>query len=377
MGKLSLLLVGAFILASATILHGGMSQGSLFATERLGEYGSQLVAREIAHTGMGDALNALSLDYGQNGSYSGALAWAGNYQGGSYEIEITITGSTITVISTGTHGNTEYIVRRVFEVSANTGTPPFMAASLTSDGNLIMDQDITIVSADPTSNASVHSNGNINIQSGTALVEGFGHYVGNVNITNGQVATDIFQPNSNPVSSPITEQVDEIDVPIFVASDHLPLATWSSGGNLDLSGNQALGTEENPTIWYVDGNVTTSGNVSFSGYGVIIATGNIEIDHDVTLVGGGSESTLGFYTNGNIILNQGNLNVAGQWYSNGNIRLEDQTNFTGTMTTDGNFEFFGQLNVNYRPPSSALTEPFWPSSGLGLAMSTTREWAVE
>ncbi len=371
-------MAGAFTLAAGSILYSGVSRGSISTVERLGEHGSRLVAREIAHTGMGDALQALSLDYGQNGSYGGGMTWTGNYQGGNYEIEIAITGTTITVVSTGSLDGKEYVVRRIFEATVIAGAPSFMAASLTSDGNLIMDQDITIATADPSNNASVHANGNIEIQS-TTHVEGFGHHGGNLVITSGQAVADVFQPNSNPGSLPVAEQVGIIDIPVFVASDHQALTTVPFGGNLDLSGSYTLGTEENPAIWYVNGNVTTSGNTTFSGYGVIIATGNFEIDHNVTVSGAPAHNTLGFYTNGNISLNQNNLNVAGQWYSNGNIRLQDQTTFTGTMTTDGNFEFLGQLNLNYIPVSQTLTEPFWPSSssGMGLAMSTTREWAVE
>jgi hypothetical protein len=119
--------------------------------------------------------------------------------------------------------------------------------------------------------------------------------------------------------------------------------------------------------------------VTFNGYGVMLVAGNIEIYHNVTLSGATTESTLGFYTNGDILVKNANLNTAGQWYLNGNVTLDGSTNFTGTITNWGNLEFNKQFNATYRPASSALTQPFWPQAveeeSDGLTLISSREWA--
>ncbi len=378
MGKALLVLGAAFILASSSMFFSGVNQGTISSVEQLGSHASRTLAREVAFTGIADAKHYIPNNVDTGGNYTGDSLWTGQYQGGTYTINISISASEFTVKSTGVHGDKEYVIVRVFQEASGESIPPFMAAALTTDSNLQISEDINIVAANPGENANVHSNDNIEITEGTAYIEGFGYHEANLQIGNGQSATDIFQPNVNPGGLPVTQSVDEITIPNFDPTVFSGIAT-SSSGNLDLSGSYALGTEENPTIWYVAGDVRTSDAVTLSGYGVIVATGDIKIRHDVTLLGAATESTLGLYTNGNIDLEVGHLNVGGQWYTNGNIHLADQTTFTGTMTAVGNFEFSGPVNVNYRQATSALTQPFWTSSSAiaGLIMVSSQEWAIE
>ena len=70
--------------------------------------------------------------------------------------------------------------------------------------------------------------------------------------------------------------------------------------------------------------------------------------------------------------------MAGQWFLNGNVEVESNTTFTGTITNSGNCYFEKPFNMGYRSASPAITETFWPSEGGGtpgtLILAGAREW---
>ncbi len=119
----------------------------------------------------------------------------------------------------------------------------------------------------------------------------------------------------------------------------------------------------NPSIWYVDGNLKTTGATTFSGFGVFIVKGNVEIEHDMTSTDGNPDETrVGLYSNGSVLLKKSNLSVQAQLFANGMILLEENSTLYGTATSIGVIEFKGGSMIYYRPATSALTEPFWPTS---------------
>ena len=116
--------------------------------------------------------------------------------------------------------------------------------------------------------------------------------------------------------------------------------------------------------------------VLFSHY---LAISRSEIYNDVITAGAAEESTVGFYTSGNITIKNSDLEMAGQWYLNGNVELESNTTFTGTITNSGNCYFKKPFNMGYRSASAAITEPFWPSEEGGgtpgtLILAGAQEW---
>ena len=377
MGKGLMIFAGSMILAASWLFYSGTGMSSRATNEQLSTYGSQLMAKEIAKSGAEDAVLRLTLAYSSAGSYSGPVTWTGNYQGGSFRNEVTITGSNITILTTGTHDSLKYNIQRSYTAVIHTNPPPFMAAGITTDGNITFDHDLNLNSNVPGENANIHANGNINIQSGTSLIQGFGFRTGNTNISNGQLETDIFQPVSNPGGAAVTHVVGAITVPSVNATSHSSKATVPPHyGNLDLSGTITLGTEANPAIVFVDGNLTTSGDVTYSGYGVYLVTGNVDINHNFQSADSLGQNTFGLYSDDNIRLNSGNLEVTGHWFADGNITLKDQTIFNGSFTTTGNFTTGGRLTMNYIPISSSVTAPFWSggSTTAQLDMMTSREW---
>ncbi len=173
----------------------------------------------------------------------------------------------------------------------------------------------------------------------------------------------------------MTEQVDDIDIPLFSPDSYEGIATVRTYDNVMLSGTVALGTKEDPKIWYIDGTLMTTGSVTFTGYGVFVVKGNIEIYNDVNTEGASDESTVGFYTSGNITIKNDELNMAGQWFLNGNVELESNTTFTGTITNSGNCYFEETFEMGYRSASPAITEPFWSSETPGtLILAGAQEW---
>jgi hypothetical protein len=187
-----------------------------------------------------------------------------------------------------------------------------------------------------------------------------------------QALGEIFAPNSNPGGLPSVQKVDPVEMPDFDPSEYSSIATKVSTKALNLSGHYTLGTYDNPVIWHVQGALSTAGAVSFSGYGVFIVDGSIEISHHITSDAAASESTLGFYTAGSVDIRKGSLELAGQLYANDNIRLAANTTIKGSMTAD-NIAIGGDLNIIYREASSALTRPFWTSDG-GVQLANQQIW---
>ena len=98
MGKLMLLLVTVSTIVGM-LLHGSIEEKISGADQRFVEHGSKVVARELAMTGLNDALQDVIGDFG-SGSYTGTTgpdAIIGNYDNGDYSIALQAAGSSITI----------------------------------------------------------------------------------------------------------------------------------------------------------------------------------------------------------------------------------------------------------------------------------------
>ena len=293
MGKALLFLVGAFVITGGSLLYGTVNQGSVDNTERVGEYALELMAREIAHAGMQDAALKLSKAANAGGPYAGPLTWKGSYQGGSYENTISISGQKHSVTSVAKTQGREYVMQREYHVDPMAAIPQGMRRALSSEQTITFDQDVYIENVDrlvTLENADILSNQSIEIEGGTVCVYGFGLHKDGFDIDefHWQNEADVFLPESNPDSLGLTQTISGIELPEIVASNYSGVATTSYATDKGVDGYITLGTQENPTIWYVDGNLTTNGDVTFSGYGIIAVTGDIEINHKVYSTGGAS-----------------------------------------------------------------------------------------
>ena len=279
MGRLMLFLVAGLTFGLTTVLY-NVQMGTGEAEDRVNEHAAKLLAREIALTGLADTEQQVLESYAASGSYVGPPTITGAYDDGTYAVEITTVAESITLKAIGHFRDARHTLSRSYTYNGSGSfVPPFMASPITVSGNILVNDDFTVRAPNLLSNANIHANGNIKFEDGTALVEGFGHYKGNLEMDNGQTAEDVFQPNVNSEGDPVHETVDAFDIPSFKADDFEGIATHTTYESVALMGNVTLGTADNPVIWYISGNVTTQSAVTFSGYGVIVVKGDVEIEH--------------------------------------------------------------------------------------------------
>ena len=149
-------------------------------------------------------------------------------------------------------------------------------------------------------------------------------------------------------------------MPKFKAEDYKDLATTMSG-SVSLSGHYDLGTAENLTIWYVNGDLKTSGNVTFSGYGIFLVKEKIEIKHDVSMAD--DDSMIGLYTGKEFKMHKNDIaTLRGLIISNEAVKIEGDLFLTGSMTAGKKVEVKkdGSLTIRYRRADPLLTNSIWP-----------------
>ena len=327
MGKLMLLLVTVSTLVGM-LLHSSTGENHSKAEERFNVHGSKVLAREIAMTGLNEALLTASAHFG-SGSYTGPTSLAGSYEGGSYSI--TLEDSTgpsgealvaIDVVSTFDVASTleieQYNIERVYEfVPGGGGYPPHMINPITCDGDINVGSDLLLSSYDPAMNSNIHANGSLAFNGGWSQTQGFGYYGSTIAFNNGQGEADIFMPNTNPSAAPLTEQVDVIEFPMFSASASAPIATTTTVGDLEMwDGFYMLGTEESPVIWFIDGDLTIPMSTFFSGFGTLVVSGDVHIQGDI-YTDAAMESSLGIYSENDIHVEMPYLYVEGALFAGG------------------------------------------------------------
>ncbi|MBK7105733.1 MAG: hypothetical protein IPH62_10655 [Ignavibacteriae bacterium] len=256
----------------------------------------------------------------------------------------------------------EDTIKCVVQVTGVTSGPPeFFNYSMLCGNTASINGNLHITDDGNSSwNSNFHTNGNIQLN-GTNSIDGFGSYSGSV-VSNPPENMDLtFKPNNNPSGGVTHYQAPTVDIPLFNASDYQSKATNSATGNLIISGNQTLGTEANPVIYYVEGDLILKANMT--GYGIFIVTGNVICQENVTISSpSGAQNNLAIYANGDINLHD-NVSVSAQLLSKSNINFGNNSQLHGLATAKGYFNFNGTVNVFYKPSGTALTEPFWESEG--------------
>ena len=380
MGKALLFLVGAFVITGGSLIYGTVNKGSQENTERVGRYASQITAREVAHTGIQEAVFKLSQAYKSTTTYTGPMTWEGSYQGGKYENTISISGMMHSVRTSALVDGKEYIVQREYLIDPLAAIPQGMRRALNSEKSITFEYDAYIENIDKATtyaNADIQTNESIIINGGYICVFGFGLRQNNVETNTWQNEADIFLPPNNPDSLALTPIVTDIEIQDIVASNYAGIATVTKTGNTVIDGHYTLGTEENPAIWYVSGDLTTTGEVTFSGYGILAVDGDIQVDHKVYSTGGNNylEGNLAIYSSSNINLNK---DVEAHLYASGSVTTSvNGVTITGGITTKDEFDFNGYLGVMHRTPSESIVKPVFGNNYEAVKMVSTREWAVE
>ena len=283
-GKHYYFLVGAFVITGGSLIYGTVNKGSQENNERIGRYASQITAREVAHTGMQEAVFKLSQAYKSTSTYTGPMTWTGSYQGGTFENTLSINGMMHSLQTSAKVDGKEYIIQREYNIDPLASIPQGMRRALNSEKTITFEHDVYIENIDKMAtgaNADIQTNESIIINNGLVCVFGFGLRQNNVEFNNGQAEAAVFLPPTNPDSLALTPVVTDIEINPVNPVDFTGIATVTHSGGYDLNGYYTLGTEDSPAIWYISGDVTTSGDVTFSGYGIITVDGKINVDHKI------------------------------------------------------------------------------------------------
>lgn len=357
MGRSVLILVGAAAIFGSYSLMSGAGTSATRSAQLVSEHGERVLAREIAVSAHAATLTAVRNDLAA-GAFSGSKQLQGSYQGGTFVSSAEVVGDTLEVVTRATRRATSYVVRATYLMGgAATGAgdqvPDFMRFGLLVESNLTLTGNSRVFGS-PGANANVHTNGRLTAR-GNALVHGFGTHVTGANGNAGRH----FQPIDNPDGLAPVRQGARITIPEFDPTEHRARATVVTHGNLNLRSTQ-LGTKDNPVIWHVTGNLSASGNVTLSGYGVFVVEGNVTINGNVTSTGGqAGTSNIAFYSARDVRLN-GNATLHGQIFAGRNLIMNGNATLHGSATARGRAQLSGNFSIHYRSASPALTAPIWP-----------------
>ncbi|MEM8598645.1 MAG: hypothetical protein AAGF99_01885 [Bacteroidota bacterium] len=403
MGRLLLFLLVSTTLSTSVSFQRGAWTSYEEATERLSEHHAYLLAEEAATAGLVEARRHLD----SHGAATTSLS--GSHSGGTYRTDVVVQGSgAVAVRSEGTLvlPGDQGTARHVKEVSfaaggtAPSGLPgmPAPAPTFASDthlpdfmqGAVIAERTFSLHNGFRVEgnggNANIRTNGSA--QGSSAHVEGFLLHAQRINdagIRNR--LSNLFHPVENASNDPFLQQVSRVTIPNFNVQNLSRQATQVFNSNLHLNGAYTLGTADAPAIWYVNGDLSTHGPTTFSGYGIILVRRNVNLNHPVTnLDSGAANAHLALYGAQDVSINS-TVTLHAQVFARSNV------NFGGRSTVYGQVITRGTLNINgsnprvvYQPAASAIVAPFWASmmmpmpapapsaDALVFAPTRIREW---
>lgn len=128
-------------------------------------------------------------------------------------------------------------------------------------------------SSDSAPNANIHSNNTVKLNGKRIGIDGFVTYVDNIIIDGDNIT---ITPNSNPSNLPPHFQVSDVEIPAIEVEDYKSIADIVYDGDKQLSGIVKLGTDTDPFIIYVSGNLYLD-RVTFEGYGILLAEKEVDI----------------------------------------------------------------------------------------------------
>ena len=388
MGKAAILIITASVLLGSVYAYGAKDEANA-ADERLSTHQREILSRNAALAGYNLAKQALAESFD-----TVTPSLSGTYAGSDYSVTITKTAGAIArVVSTGTSLDPEG-KEVTFTVDANIEkevitqiadeAPPFMRYAVTTDEDLYLNGNILLDlfvdgNAENTLNANMHTNGNLGISGNAATVRGFGTYADAAWASPSTALFNTFDPYYNPTDDPVVQRVPEVDIPEFDIPEFLSKTTvdQTTTGNVTLSGSYSLGgTRENPYVWYVDGDVTSSGGATIDGYVMFIVNGDVTISGNVmagNVVQEGDESSIGIYASGHVKLG-GNSKIYGQIYAGSSVSVFHGTpRIFGNIASKGAVTLSGTPKVYYRVPSPALTTIF-EDPQVQLKLVSYSEW---
>ncbi len=260
--------------------------------------------------------------------------------------------------------------------ATDTSLPPFYNFAITSGNRIDIYEETTLWAgledASNSGNASVFANQFLDLDNPHSRIRGFSYnaapYVRGSDTQDPQPdlwaswMEHVPQPNYNPAGIPGNVSVDAIEIPILDVNLQKTHANRVTNKNLVLSGHYDLGTKENPTVWFVNGNVVTRGDITFSGYGVFLAKGTITINNSITNAEMKAETMLGLYANNSITFKNSGLTVAAHVFTNSSVMVLRDLTLYGNITAGGNVSWKsqGHNELFFRQAPKPITDIFWP-----------------
>jgi hypothetical protein len=213
---------------------------------------------------------------------------------------------------------------------------------------------------DPKLNANVHSNNKVILNGKKIAIEGFVTYVDIVKI-DGDNITII--PNNNPTNKPSHYKVSGVNLPAINVEDYKYLADIIYDGDKQLSGNINLGSQSDPLVIYVAGNLYLD-RVTFNGYGIVIAEKEIEIVSNVRSSSPHPDHSKVFIVGGDKFkLNNSSTTLHASVYTKYevNINAEDALIEGSLATREKNTLNGKRIDMRFKPVYSGLAEMIFGS----------------
>jgi len=278
---------------------------------------------------------------------------------------------------------------------------------------LLADKDINIRDRSGTygdslsTNSNVHSNGDMTLDGDLTYmeVEGFGTHSGSFSGSNAYL-----DPNDTNGGSPVNFQAPQIDIPTLDIDAIRSVATAITTGNVDILGSGEVdmsnfmgvtgyGTEQNPFIWLIEGDVYINAWVKFIGHSIIVSSGTIEI-HDCGKVSCTTSfppesgvaletrnwtqtnlpngNQLAMYAKDSFIMSDYAVAVA-QIYAENDISFsgaqQNYANVIGSVISKGDVEITNKFQTWYWPMSMNLISPPWETEIELVELTDFSEWS--
>ena len=435
MGNYSLILVlGGTLLVSAAMFSTRASTGS--SDRLLNQHTFREIAREAAITGMNLTVRRLVADTSSWINNPAKYEFADQpFRKASFSTKVlTPYGATyknglcwmdsVIVIATGRSlEGTEYQVDSSYLRTCThpSGGQPWTKFAIITDDNLTGSQKMKIMSPYDTTNANIHSNGMFSA-TGNPYVEGYGTYA-----TPGGTCVDCanFLPNDDfNGADPNVYQADSIPLPSFDPNDFRPVATHIEGGDVwfknsdvtidftNFNGITGYGTEENPYIWYIPGNLKIDVNVRILGFGVIVTEGAVTMSGNTDIYSSiptgltppasttddpnpdevrpflqqymQQGTTLGLFVGGTkkvagediSLLVSGRSRIMGTLYLNGGIDVPGDMTLYGSLAGLDDFVLDGKMMIWYEGANEAIVDVwnFGKIMPVGIRSFAWAEW---
>jgi len=396
MGQYALILSASAILVGSMIVF-GMRSDARDADRDLNLYHAKRLAREASVTGYNVTVSKL-LEVNES-SWSDAAKFttqAVHFNKGWFQVTVTprgASGDTVDIVSIGHRnyiarngdaGDTTHVLdARWVRTTAPPPIPPaFGYAVIASDIDLVVGGGFELRSVDSTKNANIHTNGNLSDSGNNYYVQGMGTYT-----TSETVSNDRFYPNDdfNGAARNVF-WADSVHLPRLNMPRMRSEADWRIMGNFTIDGDSwpytswealgeamgrptGIGTENDPFILLVEGNLNILNEVRMSGWGMFVAAGDLNVKGSQA---GNKKKNNGFFGElsdyrtqsgifavGTVTLNAG-VEVRATVFGETGLTANGQTTVYGSLASpNASFKGNGGAKVWYAGPNEAITDSYF------------------